>query len=211
MERLLLQSEKLAATGRMAATIAHEINNPLESVMNLIYLAGRSCPEGSEAHNLLHTAEKRGRTRLSHRTADTWAITANHGMPAAVYLHDLIEDVSQGLSSKFYARGIQVERVFEKCRPVIVSKGELVQVFSNIIANSVDAMQHGGVLRVQIAETPGGEGRPGSHSGPRHWHRAGTSRQNLRAVSLPPNPMPAPALACGSPGSWSRTAEAASR
>ncbi|MGC1299084.1 MAG: PAS domain S-box protein, partial [Alloacidobacterium sp.] len=57
MEKMLIQSEKLAATGRMAAAIAHEINNPLESLMNLIFLACQSCEASPKALNYLLTAE----------------------------------------------------------------------------------------------------------------------------------------------------------
>ena len=69
IEQSLLQAEKIAATGRMAATIAHEINNPLEAVMNLLYLL-RSKIADEDGLNYLSTAEEETRTGLPYREAD---------------------------------------------------------------------------------------------------------------------------------------------
>jgi PAS domain S-box-containing protein len=151
MERSLIQAEKLAATGRMAATIAHEINNPLESVMNLVFLARKSVPSDSKVCAYLETAEKEIE-RVSHIARQTLGYYRDAGPPVEVLLHELIEDVLTVYQSKLRARGISVECQFEDRRKIAVSKGEFLQVFSNIIANSIDAMPRGGLLRIQIAE-----------------------------------------------------------
>jgi len=156
MEKVLLQSEKLAATGRMAATIAHEINNPLEAVMNLIFLAKRASPEGSEAHSYLQTAESEVE-RVSHIARLTLGYYRDRQMPSRVQISALIEEVLTVYRSKLITREIEIEREFEASRPLLANKGELVQVFSNIIANSIDAMLHGGTLRIHIGETAGVE------------------------------------------------------
>ena len=75
MERSLIQSEKLAAAGRMAATVAHEINNPLEAVLNLIFLARETCDRDSEAHEYLESAEKELERSFPHCPPDTGVLS----------------------------------------------------------------------------------------------------------------------------------------
>jgi PAS domain S-box-containing protein len=157
MEKHLLQSEKLAATGRMAATIAHEINNPLEAVMNLIYLARQTAPESTDTRRFLETAE-RELDRVSHIARLTLGYYRDRGVPTELYLHTLLDEVLAVHRSKIDNREIRVERQFDESRPIVVNKGEMVQVFSNIIANSVDAMPNGGLLRIQVASSgPNGD------------------------------------------------------
>lgn len=154
MESLLLQSEKLAATGRMAATIAHEINNPLEAVMNLIFLAKHASREGTDAHRFLQTAESEVE-RVSHIARLTLGYYRDRGGPGEVDIPTLIEEVLTVYQSKLFTREIIVVREFLPTRKILANKGELIQVFSNIVANSIDAMPHGGVLRIQVAATAG--------------------------------------------------------
>lgn len=156
MERTLVQSEKLAATGRMAATIAHEINNPLESLLNLVFLARENSPRDSEAYGYLRTAEKEIE-RISHIARQTLGYYRDTGAPGEVSLHDLFQDVLAVYQSKLSARKIAVEYKLEALPLVKASRGELIQVFSNIIANSIDAMERGGMLSIQATRTPDAE------------------------------------------------------
>jgi PAS domain S-box-containing protein len=156
MERMLIQSEKIAATGRMAATIAHEINNPLEAVMNLVYLARKSCASDTAANGYLQTAEKEIE-RVSHIARQTLGYYRETLEPVEVVLNELLEHVLAVYQPKLSTQGISVECEFDDLRPIVVSKGELVQVFSNIIANSIDAMPRGGLLSVQTRETGSAE------------------------------------------------------
>jgi signal transduction histidine kinase len=80
------------------------------------------------------------------------------GVPIELYLHDLIEEVLRVYKSKMQTRGITVVRDFDDARPIIASKGELVQVFSNVIANAIDAMSLGGSLFIQIRGNHNGSG-----------------------------------------------------
>jgi PAS domain S-box-containing protein len=159
LEKLLIQAEKIATTGRMAATIAHEINNPLESVMNLIFLARQNRLQPERTLNYLLSAESE-LERVSHIARQTLGYYRDTGSPIEVYLHDLIENVLTVYHSKFIANGITVERVFNDLRKIVVSKGEMIQVFSNVIANSIDSMRQGGKLTISVRKTPGlsGEG-----------------------------------------------------
>jgi len=152
MERLLIQSEKLAAAGRMAATVAHEINNPLEAVLNLIFLARATCPSDSEAHKYLETAEKE-LERVSHIAQRTLGFYRDSGTPAEVVVDELMADVLTVYRSKLMSKNIAVDYKLEAHRPLTASRGELLQVFSNIIANSIDALERGGSLHVETLET----------------------------------------------------------
>ena len=81
LEQSLLQAEKIAATGRMAATIAHEINNPLEAVMNLLFLL-RAKIADEEGINYLATAESELGAGRPYRQADPWVLPgARFGEP----------------------------------------------------------------------------------------------------------------------------------
>ena len=157
MERLLVQTEKLAATGRMAASIAHEINNPLEALMNLIYLARQNSHEEGKAHGYLLTAEDE-LERLSHIARQMLGYYRDTGSPTEVYLHEVIETVLAVYRSKLLGSGIAVETRFNDVEKIVVSKGEMIQIFSNLIMNAVDAMREGGVLYLSLQKVSG----PGS-------------------------------------------------
>lgn len=147
MERLLMQSEKLAATGRMAASIAHEINNPLESVINLVYLARMSCSQDSKAQQHLLVAETE-LERVSHIAQQTLGYYRDTASPVEVQLHTLIDNVLTVYQSRIHANSISVDTQFNDLQKIVVSKGEMLQVFSNIIANAVDATRTGGNLKI---------------------------------------------------------------
>ena len=145
VERLLVQSEKLAATGRMAASIAHEINNPLESLMNLIYLARQHSAGEGEVHAYLLSAEEQ-LDRVSHIARQTLGYYRDTSSPTEIYLHDVIKNVLTVYQSKLLTARISVDTQFHDLQKVLVSKGEMLQVFSNIVANAADAMRQGGRL-----------------------------------------------------------------
>jgi PAS domain S-box-containing protein len=151
VERQLVQSEKLAATGRMAATIAHEINNPLESLVNLIYLARQDSGPGGKVNDYLLTAESE-LERVSHIARQTLGFYRDTGSPTEVYLHELMENVLSVYSSKLLNTGITIDKQFHNDRKVLVSKGEILQIFSNVITNAADAMRQGGMLTISIRQ-----------------------------------------------------------
>jgi PAS domain S-box-containing protein len=149
IERLLIQSEKIAATGRMAAAVAHEINNPLEAVMNLIFLARQNSPPTGKVYQHLKMAEEE-LERVSHIARQTLGYYRDTGLPTEVFLHELIENVLTIYRSKLLAYGISVDTQFNDLQKVMVSRGEFIQIFSNLIANALDAMPNGGLLQVSI-------------------------------------------------------------
>jgi len=155
----LLISEKLAATGRLAATIAHEINNPLEAVVNLLYLARNTPGTDLRVKSYLATAEQE-MNRVSHIARQTLGFYRDTSVRTIVNITDLLNDVLSVYQSRMRARSIQVVRQFEPVHPTKAMKGELHQVFSNLISNSIDAMERGGILtiRVKPADSDGKRG-----------------------------------------------------
>lgn len=147
LEQQLIQSEKLAATGRLAATVAHEINNPLDAVLNLLYLA-RTSESFHVARPYIAKAEKE-LERLAHIARQTLGYYRDDGTPTAVILEDLVENVLSMYEGKLTSAGITTDCEFAETPPLIASRGELLQVFSNIVANAIDAMPKGGLLRVR--------------------------------------------------------------
>ena len=158
MERSLIQSEKLAAAGRMAATVAHEINNPLEAVLNLIFLARSSCPRDSETHDYLETAEKE-LERVSHIARQTLGFYRDNGAPTEIVVDELLQNVLAVYRSKLTSKNVSVEHHLEARRPLRASRGELLQVFSNIVANAIDALEPGKSIGVETREVEDGGAR----------------------------------------------------
>ena len=152
-QQKLLLSEKLAATGRLAATIAHEINNPLESVLNLIYLARTTRAEIETVRDYLATAEKE-LTRVSHIARHTLGFYRETSLPSDIDLPALFAEVLTVYESRLRASAIEVHRDFTIVPAIRGLRGEFHQVFSNLISNSIDAMREGGRLNLSIRPSP---------------------------------------------------------
>jgi PAS domain S-box-containing protein len=148
LENSLIQAEKIAATGRMAATIAHEINNPLEAVLNLLYLL-RPLVEGSEGRNYLNTAEVE-LNRVSHIAKQTLGYYREHASESQVSLADLVEHAVTVYGPRCVVHNIKTEPRLESNAKIMGRRGELMQVISNLIANSIYAMPDGGTLRISV-------------------------------------------------------------
>jgi PAS domain S-box-containing protein len=151
MEKNLLQAEKIAATGRMAATIAHEINNPLESVLNLIYLARTNASDTSEVISFLNTAEQE-LLRVSHIAKQTLGHYREHSAALRVTLADLVTETLKIYEPKLVAGGIQIQTRFRSSSEIVLRKGEMMQVISNLITNAMYAMPSGGMLTAIVED-----------------------------------------------------------
>ncbi len=141
-EAALLQTEKLAAVGRLAASIAHEINNPLESVTNLLYLA-QSTSDLDEVHEFLETAERELR-RVSIISSQTLRFYRQSSSPRAVTCQDLFESVLSIYQGRLVNSGVVVEKRKRATVPVLCFDGEIRQVLNNIVGNAIDAMHPAG-------------------------------------------------------------------
>jgi PAS domain S-box-containing protein len=147
-EEAIRNSERLAVAGRMAATIAHEINNPLEAVTNILYLLARdeSISEKSKAY--VKAAEEELR-RVGQITRTTLGLYRERDIAIVpVNLADLIDSILALYSRKLQTLEVQLEKRFDSSGKVMGIAGELRQVFSNLIANAIDALNISGTWLV---------------------------------------------------------------
>lgn len=151
-QQALLQSEKLAAAGRLTASIAHEINNPLQSVRNCLHLAMREdLPPKmrNDYFELMHQELERLMNTVQ-RMLDFYRPSAEF-KPMQVL--DLLEHVLSLLNQQLHERNIRVTTAWPARLPSIMAiSNQIEQVFINIILNAFDAMPHGGELWISIAQ-----------------------------------------------------------
>lgn len=141
-EEALRTSEKLAVVGRLAASIAHEINNPLESVTNLLFLA-RGSQELGEVQEYLDTAERELR-RVSVIANQTLRFYKQSTNRVTVTSSELIEGVLAIHQGRILNSRVTVERTKRDTRSVVCFDGEIRQVLNNLIGNAIDAMHPDG-------------------------------------------------------------------
>jgi PAS domain S-box-containing protein len=160
-EEALQRSEKLAMAGRLAAAIAHEINNPLEAVTNLIYLLRHDAGTALDRDELLRMADEQ-LSRVNHIAKQTLGFYRDRSVPEAVDVVQTLEELLSILSSRLNAKQIAIEREYEKAESVSGFRGELRQVFSNLLTNAIDASPSRSrlILRVKTGAPP--NGRPGA-------------------------------------------------
>jgi PAS domain S-box-containing protein len=141
-QEAIRRTEKLAATGRLAASIAHEINNPLEAVINCLYLLNQAGLSGA-AMSYLETAQ-RELDRVVHITTQTLRFYRQNTRPAETDMVDLIESALGLFEPRIRTLGIEVIREFHPIPRIIVYDGEIRQILANLIGNAIDAMQSSG-------------------------------------------------------------------
>jgi signal transduction histidine kinase len=146
-EEALRRSEKLAASGRLAASIAHEINNPLEAISNAIYLA--RCSPPSEIPHYLKVADEE-LARVAQITKQTLGFYRETATPALVKLSTLIDDLLILYSRKLEAKTLSVVKQYRDELDIWGLDGELRQVFANQITNAIYAMPQDGCLTIRI-------------------------------------------------------------
>jgi PAS domain S-box-containing protein len=151
LEQSFLQAEKLAATGRMAATIAHEINNPLEAVTNLLYLI-RPTISGAEGNQYLATAESELQ-RVSHIAKQTLGYYREDASATPVSLNDVVQHAVAIYEPRCQASGIKILQSLTSTRKVLLRRGEMMQVVSNLLANSIHALSAGGSIHVDVSDS----------------------------------------------------------
>jgi signal transduction histidine kinase len=149
-QEALRRAEKLAVTGRLAASIAHEINNPLEAVTNLLYLI-RTDSSRENLERYLDDAE-RELARVTEITTQTLRFYREPNKPIETELASVLQSVLVLYQSRLVAANVAVEQQIRMpSATVLSSPGELRQVIANIIGNSIDAMRRGGRLRIRIS------------------------------------------------------------
>jgi PAS domain S-box-containing protein len=183
-EQALLQSEKLAAVGRLAASIAHEINNPLESVTNLLYLA-RTSDSLERVADYLKSADHELR-RVSTIANQTLRFHKQAASPQPALTEELVETVLSIYEGRLRNSNIKVHTRYRAQEPVMCFGGDIRQVLNNLVGNAIEAMsRRGGVLSVRShAARDWKTGRPGiaitiADSG------AGIPKDNLKRIFEP--------------------------
>lgn len=160
-EKALIQSEKLAAVGRLASTIAHEINNPLESITNLVFLA-RSRDSLPAVQELLDLTDQELR-RVSAIARQTLQFNKQSMGARAIACSDLIREVMMIHEARIRNSQIKVEMRERAEIPVVCYDGEIRQVLNNLVMNAIDAMHssEGRLLVRSRAATDWKTGRAG--------------------------------------------------
>ncbi|MGA3316412.1 MAG: CHASE3 domain-containing protein [Candidatus Korobacteraceae bacterium] len=155
VDAALRNAEKLATAGRFAATIAHEINNPLEAIMNLLFLLNRDSGLSSEGRGYLSLAEQE-LNRVAAVARQTLAFYKDNTSPAPVNISNLLDEILAFYGRRIEARKIHVIRNYRNHSQFVGSAGEIRQVFSNLILNSIDALPPDGVLTLNVSDDNGG-------------------------------------------------------
>jgi len=149
LEEALRRSERLATTGRMVATIAHELNNPLDALTNVMHLLRKSPSLDGEATELVDLAERELR-RLANLSKQTLAPHRETKLPVVTKLSDLLDDVCAMYRPRFQAMKIELEKRYEVEGEVTIFPSELRQVFTNLITNAIDAIGKSGKVSLTI-------------------------------------------------------------
>lgn len=153
LEQSLLQAEKIAATGRMAATIAHEINNPLEAVMNLIYLLRPMIADPAGITYFQSVETELG--RVSHIAKQTLGYYREQADASSASIGEIVLHAIKIYEPRCTATGIEIKKAIDSSRKIVLRRGEMMQMVSNLIMNSIYAMQAGGVLSISVEDAVG--------------------------------------------------------
>jgi two-component system NtrC family sensor kinase len=156
---VLRENQKLITLGRLAASIAHEINNPLESITNLLYLIEQG--DAQQSREYLKLAQ-RELSRVVQISKQTLTFSRETRAPVSVQLSELIEEVLGLHSRRIGEKNLRVVRQYETYEPITVLPGEMRQVLSNLISNAIEATSPRGriVIRIRAARRwDGHEGR----------------------------------------------------
>ena len=149
-EEALRRSERLAATGRHAATIAHEINNPLEAISNAIYLARSS--SSSDCSLYLRMADEQ-LARVAQITKQTLGFYRETATPGVIRLSVVLDELLALYARKIEAKNLSIKKQYRDEFEIWGLEGELRQVFANQIANAIYAMSQDGCLTIRIRKT----------------------------------------------------------
>jgi PAS domain S-box-containing protein len=148
-QEALIANEKLAVAGRLAATIAHEIHNPLDSVSNLLYLLRNGASE-EESFHFMDMAEQE-LARVTHISRAMLGLYRESKAPVVVDLRELLEEILLLMERRFIELGATASTNMPKAICVTAFPAELRQVFTNLITNAAEAASPGGKVMVSLA------------------------------------------------------------
>jgi PAS domain S-box-containing protein len=157
-EEVMRRTEKLAATGRLAASIAHEINNPLEAVTNCLFLIG-SGQLDARSREYLRIAQQE-LDRVTHITTQTLRFYRQSTKPVESNINELLDSVITLYEPRLRGYSIAIQRRYKDVPPLHAYEGEIRQVLANFIGNAIDAMHRDGG-RLLLRSASGREPRTG--------------------------------------------------
>jgi PAS domain S-box-containing protein len=148
-EHALRMSERLASVGRLAATIAHEINNPLEAVTNLVYLARQAAVQRDVRDFLDATEEELA--RISHLTKQTLGFYRETKEAGPVRIAPMLDSLISIFAARIKNKAIDVRKEIQDDPEIHAVSGEIRQLITNLLSNSIDAVTRGGQIRVRVS------------------------------------------------------------
>ncbi len=169
-EETLLSAERLASAGRIAATIAHEINNPLDALSNLMYLLGQQSAWDEASRNLVKRGEEELK-RITSITRQTLGLFSSSSEIQEVALSQVLDETLELLGSKFREQNMSVKKRYDIKGHIQAAPTELRQVFTNLLVNALAATTAGGKLTLHVFAS-------------RDWRRP--KRQGIRVVIADP-------------------------
>ena len=149
-ERSLHTAERLASVGRLAATVAHEINNPLEALTNLVYLARHSKDPKDGAAYLRQAEEELG--RIAQLTRQTLGFYRETKETSTISVGALVGSLLPVFTSRARNKGIELCSEVSGDSEVSAVPGEIRQLIANLISNSIDAVNGSGKIRVRVSD-----------------------------------------------------------
>ena len=182
VERRMLEIEKFAATGRLAATIAHEVNNPMEAIKNAIYLLAGAVPENAmPVYNILKSETE----RVARIVRQMLGLYRNTEQVKPVNVNTIVEDTLLLLNRQLQRANVEVITDMRPLPDAVIAADQIRQVLSNLVINAKDAMPQGGRLRIRSRHIPGKDDLHG-------WVRiliadtgTGISREMIRTIFEP--------------------------
>ncbi len=182
VERRMLEIEKFAATGRLAATIAHEVNNPMEAIKNAIYLLAGAVPENAlPVYNILKSETE----RVARIVRQMLGLYRNTEQVKPVNVNTIVEDTLLLLNRQLQRANVETITDLRPLPDAVIAADQIRQVLSNLVINAKDAMPKGGRLRLGTRHIPGKDDLHG-------WVRiliadtgTGISREMIRTIFEP--------------------------
>jgi signal transduction histidine kinase len=182
VERRMLEIEKFAATGRLAATIAHEVNNPMEAIKNAIYLLAGAVPENAlPVYNILKSETE----RVARIVRQMLGLYRNTEQVKPVNVNTIVEDTLLLLNRQLQRANVETVTDLRPLPDAVIAADQIRQVLSNLVINAKDAMPKGGRLRLRTRHIPGKDDLHG-------WVRiliadtgTGISREMIRTIFEP--------------------------
>jgi PAS domain S-box-containing protein len=149
LEQALRRSEKLAVTGLLATTIAHEINNPLAAITNSLYLLENNSRLDETSKSVVALLQREV-ARIVDVARQTLGQQRESRLPIRINLSQLLDETCAVFAARMDKLGIRVIRAYQCDGEVTVHSGEMRQVFMNLVANAIDAMPNGGELKLEV-------------------------------------------------------------